>query len=73
MTSTTTVKAHERRKAENPLDPFHRDIQTLIARRRSVAVKRDVMQAVDVLQRLHERKAMLTDIPPMTAFMGMGG
>lgn len=69
----THVKAHERRTADKPIDPFHRDIQILIARRRSVAVARGVMQAVDVLQRFHERKAMLADIPPITAFMGMGG
>lgn len=57
MTGTTTVKAHERRKADKPLDPFHRDIQTLIARRRSVAVARDVMQAVETLQRFQARRS----------------
>ncbi|MDX3973246.1 hypothetical protein [Shinella sp.] len=57
MTSTTIVKAHERRKADKPLDPFHRDIQTLIAHRRSGAVGRDVMQAVEILQRFQERRA----------------
>lgn len=57
MTSTTTVKAHERRKADKPLDPFRRDIQPLIAHRRSEAVGRDVMQAVETLQRLQARRA----------------
>lgn len=57
MTSTTHVKAHERRKADKLADPFHRDIQTLIARRRSTAVERDVMHAIDVLQRFRDRRA----------------
>jgi hypothetical protein len=55
--TTTHVKAHERRKADKPIDPFHRDIQTLIARRRSDAVERDVMQAVETLQLFQARRA----------------
>lgn len=56
MTGTTIVKAHPRRKPEKPTDPFHRDIQTLIARRRSTAVERDVMHAIDVLQRFQQAR-----------------
>ncbi|KNY11864.1 hypothetical protein AKG11_32710 [Shinella sp. SUS2] len=53
----THVKAHDRRTADKPLDPFHQDIQLLVARRRSAAVERDVMQAVETLQRFQERVA----------------
>lgn len=67
-----------------PVDPFHRDIQHLIYRRRSRAIEREVVDAYEILRRFQEKAGnkpdstpaqseMLSSIPPITAFMGMGG
>ena len=67
-----------------PVDPFHRDIQHLIYRRRSRAIEREVVDAYEILRRFQEKVGnnpdrtpaqaeMIAGIPPITAFMSMGG
>jgi hypothetical protein len=76
MTKTIRIK--------KPADPFHRDIQHLIYRRRSRAIEREVVDAYEILRRFQEKAGnkpdrtpsqteTLSSIPPITAFMGMGG
>ncbi|MDP9590631.1 UNVERIFIED_ORG: hypothetical protein J2W19_003195 [Shinella zoogloeoides] len=62
MTSTIIVKAHPRRKPEKPTDPFHADIQLLLARRRSTAVERDLIKAFETLKRFQEKRRQLDGI-----------
>lgn len=67
-----------------PVDPFHRTIQRLLIGRRSKAIETDVLKAAVIISRHHEevgnkpdrtpaQSEMLSSIPPITAFMGMGG
>lgn len=76
MTKTIRVK--------KPTDPLQADIDRLLIGKRSVAERERAHEAVRILREFQDsigyqpvrtaaQKEMLADIPPITAFMGMGG
>lgn len=80
MTSTTHVKAHERRKSDAAQKQADRQHAMTAVLRREIELARalDVLNAIsDGSDRREHRSAaqseMLSSIPPITAFMGMEG